>query len=178
MMSPISPVCGSTPAQAGRGGRRAAQHAQDHHPVDAEARRGRLLARDDADAGIARAAVADQLGHDAVHDVDRDREADAGAGPGRREDRGVHADEAPGGIEERTAGIARIDRRVGLDHAGELAPLAGGQAALQGADHAGRQGVVEAERIADGEGRLADLEVGRGADGQGLQRRRWCARGA
>ncbi|VUD75082.1 hypothetical protein MET9862_05722 [Methylobacterium symbioticum] len=86
---------------------------------------------------------------------------------GGREDRRVHPDQPARGIEQRAAGIARIDRRIGLDHPGEFPPLPRRQAPLQRADHAGGQRVVEAEGVADGEGRLANLQVRRGADGEG-----------
>ena len=116
-----------------------------------------LVAHRDADAGGGDAPLADQLGNDAVHHLGRYRKADAGIGAGGREDRRVDADETAGGIEERAAGIARIDRRIGLDDIGELAPFGSRQAPLQRADDAGGEGLVEAERIADGEGPLPDL---------------------
>src|SRR5206468_1434645 len=47
---------------------------------------------------------------------------------------------------------------------------AGRQTALQGADHAGRQGLVEAERIADRINELPHLQVRRRADGDRRRR--------
>ena len=45
----------------------------------------------------------------------RDREADAHRAARLREDRAVDADQVAGGVDQRAAGIARIDRRIGLD---------------------------------------------------------------
>ena len=57
-----------------------------------------------------------------------------------------------------------IDGGVGLDHVGDLAAGAGGQPAMQRADDAGGQRLVEAERVADREHQLSDLEVRGRAD--------------
>ena len=47
--------------------------------------------------------------------VDWDREADADVAAGARDDRGVDADELAVQVDERAAGVAGIDRRVGLN---------------------------------------------------------------
>ncbi len=100
------------------------------------------------------------------HHVRRDRKADALRTAGAREDRGVDADQAAGKIDQRAAGIAGIDRGVGLDE-----ELVVGDPDL-GAGHrrhdAVGDGLADAERIADGEHHVADLqrvgiaEIGRG----------------
>ena len=56
-----------------------------------------------------------ELVHDAVSHVDRDSEADADVAAAAREDGGVDADQLASQIDERAAGVARIDRGVGLD---------------------------------------------------------------
>ena len=83
-------------------------------------------------------------------------------GPRRRRDRRVDADQAPGAVDERAAGVARIDRRVGLDDPGHLARRQVGSLRSSAADHPGR----EAARGRTGcrsRTPLADLEVGRAA---------------
>ncbi|HEU4547661.1 MAG TPA: ATP-binding protein [Microlunatus sp.] len=52
-------------------------------------------------------------------------------------------------IDQRSAGVAGIDRGIGLDHL----------PTIQGTDHAGGDGAVEAERRADGDHRLADSQA-------------------
>jgi hypothetical protein len=61
---------------------------------------------------------------------------------------------------QRAAGIARVQRRVGLDHAVEQPPRSGAQAAAEGADNTGRDRAGEAERIADGHDKLANTQGG------------------
>src|SRR5258708_7820638 len=56
-----------------------------------------------------------RLGDHAAHHVHGNREADALRAAGAREDRGVDADQAAVDVDQRAAGVARIDRRVGLD---------------------------------------------------------------
>jgi hypothetical protein len=58
---------------------------------------------------------------------------------------------------ERAAGIAGIDRRVGLDEI--LEPVDAEVVAAQCADDAVRDGVAEAERIADREHDVADVQA-------------------
>ena len=77
-------------------------------------------------------------------------------------------DHPPARIEQRAAGIARIDRRIGLDDVRHLVAGTRRQAPAQRADHPEGQRLVEPERIADGECELADLEIGRTADGDRL----------
>ena len=83
--------------------------------------RWRLIGGDDADAGRGDAALRMISGTIAVDRVDRDGKADAGVGAGRGKDGGVDADHAAGGVEQRPAGVAGIDGRIGLDDVGDLA---------------------------------------------------------
>ena len=69
----------------------------------------------------------------------------------------------PGRIQQRPARIAGIDRGIGLDHVGDLAAAAGRQPALERADDAAGQRLIEPERIADRKRGLTDLEFGRTA---------------
>jgi hypothetical protein len=61
-------------------------------------------------------------------------------------------------VEQRPARIAGVDRGVGLNRAFNPAPVARLNRALQAADDAGREGAVEAERVADGQNLLPDDE--------------------
>ena len=63
------------------------------------------------------------------------------------------------------AGVAGVDRRVGLDHLVDAEAVGRLDLALQAGDDPGRRGLVEAEREADGDRRVADL------DGVGLGER-------
>ena len=63
-------------------------------------RRRRFVRRDDADPGHRDMALADQLGGDPVHRIDRDREADAGRGAGAGDDRAVDPDQPAGAVEQ------------------------------------------------------------------------------
>ena len=58
-------------------------------------------------------------------------------------------------VEERAAAVAGVDRGVGLD---EVVVGAGADGAVLGADDAHRDGVAEAERVADGDDVLADAQ--------------------
>jgi len=88
-------------------------------------------------------------------------EADPGEGPGRAADRGVHADQAPARIEQRAAGVARVDRGVGLDHVPDRPSRGRLDLAPQRADHADRERLVQAEGVPQREDLLAHGEVGR-----------------
>ena len=65
----------------------------------------------------------------------------------------------PAAVDQRAAGIAGIDRRVGLDEI--LEPVDAEVIAAERADDAERDGVAEAERIADREHDVADLQRAR-----------------
>ena len=77
--------------------------------------------------------------------------------PEREIDRGVDADQAAGEIDQRAAGIAGIDRGVGLDE--ELVVGDPDLGARQRRDDAVGHGLADAERIADGEHDVADLQL-------------------
>src|SRR5208282_3582370 len=89
--------------------------------------------------------------------VDRNRETDSHAGAGVRVDRAIDSNDVAAQIDQRSARVARIYRRVGLD---EILVVAGDEASL-GADDSGRHRMIEAERIADRHHPLADLQVTR-----------------
>src|SRR5713101_3597860 len=113
------------------------------------------------------AAVGDEVVGDAFRGVDGDSEADACGSSAGRVDRGVDANYFTVRIDERAAGIAAIDGRVGLDRFVDEGGLAGLHGAAQGADYAGSERGLETERIANGENFLAHLQCGGVAEREG-----------
>ncbi len=99
--------------------------------------------------------------HDGIH---RHSETDASGRARRAVDGGVDADQPPGRIEQRAAGVAGVDSGVGLDQVidGRPAPFAV-EGAVERRDDAGGERPVQSEGIADSEHFLPDLEVGTGA---------------
>ena len=63
-----------------------------------------------------------------AREVARDGEADALVAAGLAEDRGVDADQLAARVDQRAAGVARVDRGVGLDEV-----LVGGEPAFEAA---------------------------------------------
>src|SRR3954453_4634246 len=120
------------------------------------------------------AAVALEVGQEPAGGVDRDGEADAdvavtaAAGLDLR----VDPDHAAGGVEQRAAGVARVDRGVGLDDAVDLEAVRRLDRALRGGDDARRERALEAERVADRDRRVADLDASRRAARHGGRRPR------
>src|SRR4051812_33545047 len=113
--------------------------------------------------------------HDLLHRVRRDREADADVAvaglPGGLDLR-VHADHARLEVEQRAAGVARVDRRVGLDDLVDRRAVGGADAAAEARDDARGGRAVEPERVADGDGGVADLHVARVGERQRVDVRR------
>ena len=94
--------------------------------------------------------------------VRRHRETDALEAAVAAENRGVDANELAVDVDERAAGVAGIDRGVGLDEV--FIALDVGEdsdAAALGADDAARDSFADAERIADREHAVTDLYLGR-----------------
>ena len=71
-----------------------------------------------------------------------------------------------GAVDQRAAGVARIDRRIGLDDVLDHAAAFVVDRAVQRRDHAGSQRMVETERIADRIDVLADAQVAARANRQ------------
>ena len=87
----------------------------------------------------------------------------------------VDADDAAGVVEQRAAGVAGVDRRVGLDRLVDLEAVGRLDAAPEAGDDALGRGAVEAERVADGDRVVADLHAARVGERQrlgGLRARR------
>ena len=119
-MSPssIRPVGVSrAPLQAGPLGRTAARDLADDQPFDAPPSGHGIGHKRDAETGANELSVLDQFRHDAVDRIHRHREADPCIGPARTDDLRIDPDQAARAVEERSAGIARIDGGIGLDDA-------------------------------------------------------------
>ena len=149
-------------AQAGLQRRAIRVQVADHHAgvrqARAAAHRSADVLEHDADPAADHAAVLQDLAHHAAHQVHRDRDADAFGAQVLAQHRGVDADQLAARIDQRAAGVADVDRRVGLDEV-----LERGDAELRaagGADDAVRHRLRQAERIADGQHDIADLQRG------------------
>ena len=98
-------------------------------------------------------------GSDLLGGVDRDREADAAVGLRRGRDLRVDADDAAARIEQRAAGVAGVDRGVGLHDVVDREVVGRLDRATERGDDARRQRALQPERAADRDRRLADLQA-------------------
>ena len=101
--------------------------------------------------------LVDQLLGDAAGPVDRNGKAEASPGP--RADQGVDADHLTLRIEQRTAGVAGVDRGIGLD---QIQALSGnpqlGHIPVEIADDAHGHSVFQSVGIANGNRPVSDLQ--------------------
>src|SRR6185437_1945827 len=81
------------------------------------------------------------------------------------ENRGVDANQSAGAIQQRPAGISRIDRRLSLDHIFDRRIDDAVHRAPERRNDAGRQALIEAKWIANGKRLLSDLKIGTFSDG-------------
>ena len=111
---------------------------------------------DDADGSAADVSMLAQLLIDQTDRVGGNRKSYAFAAARLRGDHGVHADDLAIDIDQRPAGVAGIDGRVGLqiNHRSGAVDLA-----LGGADDAHGHRVFKAERAAKCESKLADVHL-------------------
>ena len=128
----------SLPAAAGA----ARLHLDDAHARilrqagrDLEPLRQPHLIAGNAEPGAAHAAVLQDLRQHVLGGVGGDREADALRA---HDDRGVDADHLAARVDERPAGIAGIEGRIGLDDVADQAAVLRAQRAADRADDAGR----------------------------------------
>ena len=175
MMSP-----GSRPGLVGRAARddrrqhRAAVARQPHRLRDVLA--DRVAVDADADDAARHLAVA-QLRQQVADRVDRRREADADVGRPLRVgvDRRVDADDLAAHVEERTARVPGIDRRVGLQHR-LFASRHPAERTAERRNHPDRDRVAQIERVADGHDPVARLHLRGVAELGFLQRQRPASR--
>src|SRR5262249_26850122 len=95
-----------------------------------------------------------------------DREADAGVVARLALDLRVDADHAALRVQQRAAGVAVVDSRVGLDRVADRELRLAGDRPVERAHDAARDRLLEAERAADGDDAVADLQVARAAYGE------------
>src|SRR5262249_34836610 len=91
--------------------------------------------------------------------IDRNRKPNPGERPGWTEDSRGHADQPALAVEQRTAGVSRIDWRARLNHSSNCPACHGLHFPSESADDAGGHRLVEAERVADGVRYLSHLEI-------------------
>ena len=108
------------------------------------------------DAAALDLAVIDELVHDLAGHVDRDGKTDADIAAAGRQDRRIDADDPALQVDQWTARIAGVDRRVGLDEI--LVAFDAETAAPERADDARGHGLAETERVADRQHEIADLQ--------------------
>ncbi len=94
---------------------------------------------------------------------DGEADADAPAAHAPGQDVAVDADDLALHVDERPAGVAPVDGRVGLDEV-LVVVVAQAELAALGADDPRRDGVLHAEGIADGQDPFSDLDLGRVAE--------------
>ena len=113
-------------------------------------------------------AMLEQLRQDVAGHVDRDGETDSLR---RLDDRRVDADHPAAAVDKRSAAVAGIQGRVGLNDVVDQVAGDAAQRAADRADDAGRHGRFKAERTADGHHELADAQLGGIAQLRKRQRR-------
>ena len=124
---------------------------------------------DDAQRGPLDASIAGQVGQYGLRRVDGNGKTDTGALVGAvGGDHGVDADDLAVRVQQRAAGVAGVDGRVGLDGVLDGRALRTSNGA-DGADDAAGHGAAEAKGIADGVDLLAHGECGGVGQRDGLQ---------
>ena len=105
-------------------------------------------------------AVLLELADDFAGGVDRHREPDPDvAVVAGVLDLGVDPDHLALFVDQRAAGVAGVDRGVGLDHVRDREAVRGFDLALEGGDDAAGDRAVEAERVADRDHGVADFDL-------------------
>ena len=114
----------------------------------------------------------EQLVDHGLDGVRRDGEADADVPVARATglDLRVDPDHGAERVEQGPAAVAVVDRGVGLDHVVDRVAVRRLDGALEGTDDAGRDGALEAERVADRDDRVAHLDLRRVGEREGRQR--------
>ena len=155
---------GAARAQPGLGGAAARRDRLDDQAVAArQVERARKARRDrrgvDPEVGVLDRPRLQELRDDRLDGVDRDREADPGAGERGAVLGGADADHLAGAVDQRAARVLVVDRGVRLDRAGIAARQV--DPVLDGTDDADGRGAAERERVADRDHGVTDLhEVG------------------
>jgi hypothetical protein len=120
MMSPCVPLSAFAPRRPARSAGEPGRDPGDDDAVDP--RRRQVIGRNDA-TRRGYPAVGNELGNGPAHGVDRNGKSQCGIGRIKPKVGADHPDQLPGRVEQRTSGIAGIDRRIGLNDVGDLWPL-------------------------------------------------------
>ena len=156
------------PLFCGRAGRADVSHQNALHVLESHGLgnpRSYVLNHDSEIRAVDLAMIQDLI-HHLTGEIDGNCKPDAFvAARSVRKDGRIDADEFAAIIHQRAAGIARIDRRVGLN---EIFVVLDAQiAAIHGADDSHRDGLPDSKWISDGQGIIAYLDFGRITDGDG-----------
>src|SRR5581483_7493242 len=132
----------------------ALEHDDDHAVTDERRRRG---VGADAEEGELDRLARDELVRHRLREVDRDQEAHPRVRAALRDDRVGDPEHTALAVGDRATRVARVDRCIDLYH---VDGAAGGLLrAVDGADDAGGDRLLEPERAADGDRRLTDLDL-------------------
>ena len=118
-----------------------------------EPTRNRYVLAGDADVAATDAAIANQPGRHEPDGVAGDSEAEPLRG---QDSRRVHADHLAPRRHQRPSGVARVERRIGLNNVVHQPARTRAQRAAERADNAGSDGVLKSVRIADRDRDLPD----------------------
>ena len=113
--SPVGIASGRLNARLRR--RASSCNIDDQYAGDTESLRDLLVGDLNAHSRPGNLSAADQFRNDSIHRIDGNGKADSGRRPRGAVNRGVDADQSAGAIEQRSARVSRIDRRIGLNHA-------------------------------------------------------------
>ena len=111
--------------------------------------------------GMGVTTLLDQIWNHAFDHVDRNGKADPLVPTRLRQDRAIHADHLTRGVEQGSATVAGVDRRVCLQRAADELQLVGAffSRAPPRAHDAGGDGLLQAQGRADGDRLLADTHA-------------------
>ena len=122
---------------------------------------GSHVLRAHAEPAAHNAAVLAQLFNDFFREIDRNGKAYADIAAGLTEDRAIDAHNFPGGIDQRSAAVPRIDRSIGLN---KVVIGTGSDHTPLGADDPRRHRMFQTERIADRHDPIANIQLSRRAE--------------
>src|SRR6266850_3343558 len=137
----------------------ATRHLTDNQPLDPPPFGHRIGNERDPEPRTEEFAVLDQLWNDAVDRVDRHGKSDSGEGPARAYNLRIHADQSTGAIEQWPTGVSRIDGGISLNNPFNRPVRQGLDRPPQSTHHAGRQRMIQAERIPDRQYFLSDAQI-------------------
>jgi hypothetical protein len=121
---------------------------------------GGYVLRQDAEVGALDFAVLQNLVHHVAGQINGNREPDSLVSARiTREDRGVDSDQVSFVVDQRSTGVAGVDRRVRLDEVLDF--LNAEVAAAHRAYDPRCQGLTHSERVSDGERYVTNLHLGR-----------------